>query len=170
MNSWFLFSTADEFLICYAARDWSVSLQSISRYRNTKERKYWFKYEQNLLQRASFGYGSISELLRKKFQKLSMLLSIRPLHCWPCNCWIQCALLTCNCWIQCALLTCNCWIQCALLTCNCWIQCALLTCYCWIQSTVLACHCWPATVEYCFQWVQFAIATKSWSKLENGLY
>ena len=72
MISWFLFTTADESFICYAARDWSVLLRS------TKERKYWFEYEENLLHRASCGYGSISEMWRKKFQKLSMLLSIRP--------------------------------------------------------------------------------------------
>ena len=76
MNSRFLSSTADEFLICYAARDWLVSLLSVSRYGSTKEKKYWFEYEENLLHRAYFGYGSISEMWRKKFQKLSMLLSI----------------------------------------------------------------------------------------------
>ena len=77
-DCWFLFTTADEFLICYAARDSSVSLRSVSRYGSTKERKYWFEYEENLLHRAYFGYGSISEMWRKKFQKLSILLSIRP--------------------------------------------------------------------------------------------
>ena len=64
---------------CYAAHDWSVSLRSVSRYGSTKERKFWSEYEENLLHRASFGYGSISEMWRKKFQKLSILLSIWPL-------------------------------------------------------------------------------------------
>ena len=66
MNRWFLFTTADEFLICHAARDWSVSLRSVFRYGSTKERKYWFEYEENLLHRTSFGYGSISEMWKKK--------------------------------------------------------------------------------------------------------
>ena len=40
------FTTADEFLICYAARDWSVTVRSVSRYGSTKERKCWFEYKE----------------------------------------------------------------------------------------------------------------------------
>ena len=32
-----MFTTADEFLICYAARDWSVSLRSVSRAAQRRE-------------------------------------------------------------------------------------------------------------------------------------